>query len=86
MTATIGNVIPWDKAKRDSQMANEQAAKQALEGFLKVMNERGCRWLSITGYTPDNVMIVVNSHDICNGSIAVETRLVDPLDYGRGSS
>ena len=74
-TCDCSNVLAFDTARRGTQIADENVARAAIDAFLSTAGKHGCRWASMTGYTPDGRMFKVHSHDICDGTAGVEVSI-----------
>jgi hypothetical protein len=64
----LGNVVQMATHKRAEEIASRRAAEAAMSQFLSLMQQHGCRWVSLAGAAPDGTRFQVFSHSLVDES------------------
>ena len=56
------NVVQIAAHKKTKDIARCRAAEAAMTQFLSLMQQHGCRWVSLSGFAPDGTHFYVGSY------------------------
>lgn len=70
LTADLSNVIQFNSAKRDAQIADQQAASKTLDEFVRLVREHGCCNVTLMGCMPNGAVIHGFSHRSSDDGLA----------------
>ncbi|MBK9352062.1 MAG: hypothetical protein IPN05_18550 [Sulfuritalea sp.] len=62
LPADLSNVIPFNKAKRAAQIADERAANATLDEFVRLAKKHGCHYVMLMAYLPNGRTLHGISH------------------------
>lgn len=60
------NVVQIATHEKTKDIARRRAADAAINQFLSLVQQHGCRWVSLSGFAPDGTHFNVSSHGLAD--------------------